>query len=69
MHIDGAVVAHEHVDHTVPFKFSPEDAAVGHDTGTPLMDAYRPPFTFDGTLRSLTIDLGPIQTQKPIERH
>ena len=61
MRIDGTPVARLHVASTVPFKFAPEDAAVGHDTGTPLIDDYQPPFPFQGKLHSVAITLGPVQ--------
>jgi arylsulfatase A-like enzyme len=59
--VDGREVARGHADSTVPFKFAPEDAVVGHDTGTTLSDDYQTPFAYDGTLRSLTITLSPQQ--------
>jgi arylsulfatase A-like enzyme len=61
MRIDGAAVTSLHVDSTVPFKFAPEDAAIGHDTGTPLVDDYQPPFPYQGALHSVAITLGPVQ--------
>jgi hypothetical protein len=57
MRIDGRTAATGHVDRTVPFKFTPEDAAIGHDTGTPLTADYRVPFAYDGGLRSVTFTL------------
>lgn len=64
MQVDGRTVATAHVEHTVPFKFAPEDASIGHDTGTAVSDDYRPPFAYRGNLRSLTIELGPIQPRQ-----
>jgi len=59
--VDGADAATGRLDRTVPFKFSPEDATIGRDAGTPLTDDYRLPFNFTGKLESVTFDLGPVQ--------
>jgi arylsulfatase A-like enzyme len=61
LQVDGKEAARARVDSTVPFKFAPEDAVVGHDSGTSVSDDYQVPFAFDGTLRSLTITLSPLQ--------
>ncbi len=61
LQVDGKDVARGHIDSTVPFKFAPEDAVVGHDTGTTISDDYQVPSAYDGTLRSLTITLGALQ--------
>jgi arylsulfatase len=65
MQVDGQPVATARVAQTVPFKFSPEDASVGRDSGTALTDDYEPPFAYNGTLRSLTINLEPVQLPGP----
>jgi len=59
--IDGQEVAAGRIERTVPFKFSPEDATIGRDSGTPLTDGYRLPFAFTGRIEKVTIDLGPVQ--------
>jgi len=59
--VDGAVAATGRLERTVPFKFSPEDATIGRDAGTPLTDDYRLPFAFTGALESVTFDLGAVQ--------
>lgn len=57
MKIDGTNVATGRLNETVPIRFSEEDATIGHDTGTPLIDDYQLPFLATG-LRSVTIELG-----------
>jgi arylsulfatase len=59
--VDGRQAATGRLERTVPFKFSPEDATVGRDAGTPLTDDYRLPFAYTGSLDSVTFDLGPVQ--------
>jgi arylsulfatase len=59
--VDGQPAAAGRLERTVPFKFSPEDATIGRDAGTPLTDDYRLPFVFTGKLDSVTFDLGPVQ--------
>ena len=54
-------MANGQIARSVPFKFAPEDASVGHDTGTALTEDYLPPFAYNGTLRALTLDLAPAQ--------
>lgn len=60
--VDEKSVGHARLDRTIPYKFAPEGGSVGHDTGTPLLDDYRLPGTYDGILRSVTVDLKPAQT-------
>ncbi|WP_269430665.1 arylsulfatase [Novosphingobium malaysiense] len=59
--VDGMPVARGRLEHTVPFEFSPEEATIGHDAGTPLVDDYRLPFAFDGTIDKVSFDLGAVQ--------
>ena len=59
--VDGAEVATGRLARTVPFKFSPEDATIGRDAGTPLTGDYGLPFAFTGRIDNVTIDLGPVQ--------
>lgn len=58
--VDGRQVAEGRVDHTAPFKFAPEDATIGRDTGSPVSDDYAIPFAFSGTIGDVTVDLGPV---------
>lgn len=69
LRIDGQTVATGAIAQTMAFKFSPEGATVGHDTGTPLSDDYAVPFPFNGTLRSVTVDLGDIQIPQQTQNH
>jgi arylsulfatase len=59
--VDGKPAGRARLERTIPFKFSPEGGAVGHDTGTPLIDDYRIPAIYSGVLRSVTVDLKPVQ--------
>ena len=61
--IDSTPASQTRLERTVPYKFSPEGGAVGHDTGTSLVDDYRVPAAYDGVLRSVTVDLKPTQTR------
>ncbi len=65
MRIDGAVVAKGLMLRTVAFKFSPEEASVGFDSGTPLTDDYAVPFPFDGKINSVDFDLGEPDLSRP----
>jgi arylsulfatase len=58
--VDGHIVAHGHVERTIPFKFG-EDATIGRDAGTTVSDEYRLPFPYSGKLNSITMELGPLQ--------
>jgi arylsulfatase len=60
--VDGKASGQVRLERTIPFKFSPEGGAVGHDTGTPLTDDFRIPAKYDGVLRSVTVDLQAVQT-------
>jgi arylsulfatase A-like enzyme len=59
--VDGMETATGRLASTVPFKFSPEDATIGRDTGTPLTDDYALPYAFTGGLGRVVFDLGPVQ--------
>jgi arylsulfatase len=63
--IDGVEAARGRVPRTVPFKFSPEDATLGRDSGTALTADYTPPFAFNGKVDTITFDLGPVQGMPP----
>lgn len=60
MKVDGGAVASARMGATVPLRFAEEDATVGWDGGTPLTDDYETPAPARG-LRSVTIELGPLQ--------
>jgi len=63
--VDGAQQATGRLSRTIPFKFSPEEATLGHDTGTALTGEYAVPFAFTGLLRQVTFDLGPVRPMVP----
>ncbi|RYY29090.1 MAG: arylsulfatase [Sphingomonadales bacterium] len=63
MLVDGREVAKTHLARTASFKFGREDAMIGRDAGTPI-DDYPLPFTYDGTLRSVTVEIGAVKTGK-----
>ncbi len=55
--VDGAVVATEKMDHTIPLILAwDENMDIGSDTGTPVDDAaYQVPFAFSGSIDSLKL--------------
>lgn len=59
--IDGRQVAEGRIERTAPFKFAPEDATIGRDTGSPVSDDYNVPFIYTGAIDRVTVDLGPVQ--------
>jgi arylsulfatase len=65
MQIDGKRVAEGRLERTAPFKFATEDAVIGRDVGTAVVDDYRPPFAFTGAIEQVAIDLGPVQPMQP----
>ncbi|WP_329002987.1 arylsulfatase [Kribbella sp. NBC_00709] len=57
LRIDGEAVGDGRIDKTVPVYFSTDDTFdVGEDWGTPISSAYKPPFRFTGTLKTVTLD-------------
>ncbi|MCT2398772.1 arylsulfatase [Novosphingobium mangrovi (ex Huang et al. 2023)] len=59
--VDGKPAAEGRLARTVPFAFSPEEATIGRDAGTPIVDDYRLPFAFNGRIDKIAFDLGPVQ--------
>jgi arylsulfatase len=56
--VDDKQVATGHMDRTVPYRFSLDESFdVGADTGTPVVDDYKMPFTYRGKINTLMIDL------------
>ncbi len=57
--VDGAVVAEQKMEHTIPFILQwDENLDVGSDTGTPVDDAdYQIPFAFNGKLQRVTLTI------------
>ncbi|MFI6826472.1 arylsulfatase [Kribbella sp. NPDC050241] len=57
LRLDGQAVGNGRIDKTVPVYFSTDDTFdVGEDWGTPISPAYKPPFRFTGTLKTVTIE-------------
>jgi hypothetical protein len=50
-------VANTEYPHTTPLLFELEGLSCGYDFGAPAAEGYEPPFTFTGTLHSVTFDL------------
>lgn len=65
MRINSATVATGTMPRTVGFKFSPEEASVGFDSGTPLSDDYAVPFPFEGRIHSVDFNLGEADLSRP----
>ncbi len=59
--VDGHEMATGRVEQTVPFKFAPEDATIGRDTGSPISDDYSVPFAYSGRINEVAVDLAPVQ--------
>lgn len=56
--VDGKTAGSGRVEKTTPYKFSlSENQDIGTDTGTPVTYDYRAPFTFEGTLKEVIVDL------------
>jgi len=55
LRVNGKTVGEGRVDRTVPVYFSTDDTLdVGEDWGTPLSEAYAPPFVFTGKVKVFT---------------
>lgn len=65
LRIDGATAATGMMARTVGFKFSPEEASIGFDSGTPITEDYAVPFIYDGRIYSVDFDLGPPILSRP----
>jgi arylsulfatase A-like enzyme len=57
--VNGAAVAQGRLDSTLRFAFMYQGAAIGHSTGSPLLDEYSGPFAFTGTIDRVEFELGP----------
>lgn len=55
--VDGVEVSHGHVANTVPAWIS-EPGTIGRDVGTPLVEDYKVPFTFQGQIVKVDFNLG-----------
>jgi arylsulfatase len=58
LYIDGTIVGNVDVPHTTPATFELEGLSCGYDFGAPVLEnVYKPPFTFTGTIHSVTVDV------------
>ena len=57
--VDGVVVAEEEIARTAPFRFAlvGEGMCCGYTDGTPVTEAFAPPFRFTGLLHDVTVDV------------
>jgi arylsulfatase len=65
LRIDGVTAATGMIARTVGFKFSPEEASIGFDSGTPITEDYAVPFVYDGRIYSVDFDLAPPNLSRP----
>lgn len=47
------------IDKSVPSRFGNETFDVGMDNGSPVSEAYQPPFAYSGTIKKISITLEP----------
>ncbi|MEZ5457804.1 MAG: arylsulfatase [Steroidobacteraceae bacterium] len=59
MKVDGTAVAQGRLDATIKFAFEYQGAAIGHSTGSPLLDEYSGRFAYPGKIDRLEFELGP----------
>jgi hypothetical protein len=57
LYIDGKLVGNADADLTTPFMFNPGALTCGANPGSPVTPDYEGPFTFTGTLHSVTLDV------------
>ena len=57
LYVDGTLVASTEFPYTVPLLFELEGLSCGYDFGAPAGAGYEPPYTFTGTLHSVTFDV------------
>ena len=58
LYVDGALVGNADAAVTTPFVFNPGALTCGANPGSPVTPEYEGPFTFTGTLHSVTLDVG-----------
>ena len=59
LYIDGTLVGNADVPYTTPIVFEAEGLSCGYDFAAPVLESvYKPPFTFTGTIHSVTVDVG-----------
>lgn len=65
IYINQEQVAKGKIEKTIPFRFSADETFdIGEDTGTAVSDLYKSPFSFKGTIDSVTIELAPLKNEK-----
>jgi hypothetical protein len=57
LYIDNNLVANAQIPYTTPFVFNPGALTCGADPGSPVTPDYKAPFTFTGTLYTVTVDV------------
>lgn len=58
LYVDGKLVASEHFPHTTPLFFELEGLSCGYDYAGPVLEGrYASPYTFTGTIKSVTVDV------------
>jgi arylsulfatase A-like enzyme len=57
LYVDGTLVGNAEVPVTTPFAFNPGALTCGANPGSPVTPDYVGPFTFTGTLHSVTVDV------------
>jgi arylsulfatase A-like enzyme len=57
LYVDGNLVGNADTPLTTPFMFNPGALTCGANPGSPVTPDYEGPFTFTGTLRSVTLDV------------
>jgi hypothetical protein len=57
LYVDGSLVGNAEVPVTTPFIFNPAQLTCGANPGSPVTPDYVGPFTFTGTLHSVTVDV------------
>ena len=57
LYVDGQLVGQEEFPVTTPVVFNPGGLTCGANPGSPVTPDYQAPFTFTGTLHTVTVDL------------
>jgi arylsulfatase len=57
--INDKKVAEGRIEKTCPSRFGAESFDIGMDNGSPVSEAYEPPFAYAGTIKKVTINLQP----------
>jgi arylsulfatase len=62
--VDGVAAAQGRIRQTLFSRISLDETLdIGQDTGTPISEAYQVPFTFNGGLKTVTIELKPFDAE------